>query len=202
MKLLLFGTSEQCQNLCIKVCKALYDTSIKLKADRSFQAWYENIELGKDKVSELLKRYNLYIAFPSNFKYVTALSHQAVKLLTAETLDSNILYDVVELEITKVDDLKCFIELRKNNISDAIDIVENKECKVDPIIQKETKKCINYKNFEKLKDNIYKMNLKQVIQTEKEIEILEQYIKSLKKSLIDKSKEFENINNLKLIGGN
>lgn len=185
-----------------KVCKALHDTSIQLKADRSFQAWYENIGLGKDKVSELLKRYNLYIAFPSNFKYITALSHQAVKLLTAESLDSNILYDVVELEITKVDDLKRFIELRKNNISDAIDIIENNECKVDPIIQKETKKCINYKNFEKLKNNIYKMDLKQVIQTEKEIELLEQYIKSLKKSLVDKSKEFENINNLKLIGGN
>lgn len=46
------------------------------------------------------------------------------------------------------------------------------------------------------------MDLKQVIQTEKEIEILEQYIKSLKKSLIDKSKEFENVNNLKLIEGN
>lgn len=55
-----------------KVCKDLYDTSIKLKADRIFQAWYENIWLGKDKVSELLKRYNLYIAFPSNFKYITA----------------------------------------------------------------------------------------------------------------------------------
>lgn len=92
--------------------------------------------------------------------------------------------------------------MRKNNISDAIDIIENKEYKINPIIQKETKKCINYKNFEKLKNNIYKMDLKQVMQTEKEIEILEQYIKSLKKYLVEKNKEFENINNLKLIGGN
>lgn len=80
-----------------KVYKALYDTSIKLKSDRSFQVWYENIGLGKDKVSELLKRYNLYIAFPSNFKYITGLSNQAVKLLTAENLDLNILYDIIEL---------------------------------------------------------------------------------------------------------
>ena len=175
-----------------KVCKALYETSVRLKADKSFQAWYENIGLGKDKVSELLKRYDLYIKFPKNFNYVTSLSNQAVKILTAEKLDSKILYDAVELELQKVEDLKVFIEARTNDKTDIIDLEDNGEYKVNPLVQKETKKCVNYKSFEKLEKNIGKMDAKQIMQTEKEIESLENYLKSLKKSLADRSKCFDN----------
>ena len=160
-----------------KVCKALYETSVRLKADKSFQAWYENIGLGKDKVSELLKRYDLYIKFPKNFNYVTSLSNQAVKILTAEKLDSKILYDAVELELQKVEDLKVFIEARTNDKTDIIDLDDNGEYKVNPLVQKETKKCVNYKSFEKLEKNIGKMDAKQIMQTEKEIESLENYLK-------------------------
>ncbi|MGL5428745.1 MAG: hypothetical protein ACRDAS_12635, partial [Cetobacterium sp.] len=93
--------------------KALYENSLKLKrSEGSFMAWYENIGLSKDKVSELLKRYDLYMNFPDKAQYITSLSTQAVKLLTGKDLDINIVYDTVELELIKVDDIRCFIEAR------------------------------------------------------------------------------------------
>ncbi|MCQ8211132.1 hypothetical protein NON08_00915 [Cetobacterium somerae] len=74
------------------------------------------------------------------------------------------------------------------------------EYKIEPFIQKETKKCVSYKNFEKLRKNISNMDLKQISQVEKEIDLFEKYIKELKKSLADRSLDFDNKNNIKLIG--
>ena len=179
-----------------KICKALYENSLKLKAEGSFMAWYENIGLSKDKVSELLKRYDLYMNFPDKVQYITSLSTQAVKLLTGKELDLNIVYDAVDLEIIKVEDIRCFIESRTTPKDEVIDL-EN-EYKIEPFIQKETKKCVNYKNFEKLRKNI-SMDLKQISQVEKEIDLFEKYIKELKKSLTDRSLDFDNKNNIKLI---
>lgn len=195
---LIFRNFRTMSESMYKVCKALYETSVKLKADKSFQAWYENIGLGKDKVSELLKRYDLYIKFPKSFQYVTELSNQAVKLLTAEKLDSRILYDAVEGNIRKVEDIKEFIENRTSPKEDVIDLEDSGEYKVNPLVQKETKKCVNYKSFEKLKKNINNMDAKQVIQTEKELELVEAYIKELRKNLSDRGKCFDNAGALKI----
>ena len=195
---LIFRNFRTMSESMYKVCKALYETSVKLKADKSFQAWYENIGLGKDKVSELLKRYDLYIKFPKSFQYVTELSNQAVKLLTAEKLDSRILYDAVEGNIRKVEDIKEFIENRTSPKEDVIDLEDNGEYKVNPLVQRETKKCVNYKSFEKLKKNINNMDAKQVIQTEKELELVEAYIKELRKNLTDRGKCFDNTGALKI----
>ncbi len=195
---LIFRNFRTMSESMYKVCKALYETSVKLKADKSFQAWYENIGLGKDKVSELLKRYDLYIKFPKSFQYVTELSNQAVKLLTAEKLDSRILYDAVEGNIRKVEDIKEFIENRTSPKEDVIDLEDSGEYKVNPLVQRETKKCVNYKSFEKLKKNISNMDAKQVIQTEKELELVEAYIKELRKNLTDRGKCFDNEGALKI----
>lgn len=195
---LIFRNFRTMSESMYKVCKALYETSVKLKADKSFQAWYENIGLGKDKVSELLKRYDLYIKFPKSFQYVTELSNQAVKLLTAEKLDSRILYDAVEGNIRKVEDIKEFIENRTSPKEDVIDLEDSGEYKVNPLVQKETKKCVNYKSFEKLKKNISNMDAKQVIQTEKELDLVEAYIKELRKNLSDRGKCFDNAGALKI----
>ena len=195
---LIFRNFRTMSESMYKVCKALYETSVKLKADKSFQAWYENIGLGKDKVSELLKRYDLYIKFPKSFQYVTELSNQAVKLLTAEKLDSRILYDAVEGNIRKVEDIKEFIENRTAPKEDVIDLEDSGEYKVNPLVQRETKKCVNYKSFEKLKKNISNMDAKQVIQTEKELELVEAYIKELRKNLTDRGKCFDNEGALKI----
>lgn len=195
---LIFRNFRTMSESMYKVCKALYETSVKLKADKSFQAWYENIGLGKDKVSELLKRYDLYIKFPKSFQYVTELSNQAVKLLTAEKLDSRILYDAVEGNIRKVEDIKEFIENRTSPKEDVIDLEDNGEYKVNPLVQRETKKCVNYKSFEKLKKNINNMDAKQVIQTEKELELVEAYIEELRKNLTDRGKCFDNTGALKI----
>ncbi|MEG0236569.1 MAG: hypothetical protein RR648_10545, partial [Cetobacterium sp.] len=100
---IIFRNFRNMSDSLYKVCKALYENSLKLKkSEGSFMAWYENIGLSKDKVSELLKRYDLYMKFPKSFQYVTSLSTQAVKLLTGKDLDLNIVYDAVELEIIRV----------------------------------------------------------------------------------------------------
>ncbi|MEG0426201.1 MAG: hypothetical protein RR556_10760 [Cetobacterium sp.] len=195
---IIFRNFRNMSDSLYKVCKALYENSLKLKkSEGSFMAWYENIGLSKDKVSELLKRYDLYMKFPKSFQYVTSLSTQAVKLLTGKDLDLNIVYDAVELEIIRVDDIRCFIEARTPQKDEIIDLDGN--YKIKPIVQKETKKCVNYKNFEKLKKDINKMDPKQVSQTEREIESLEKYLRDLKKSLADRSLDFDNKNNIKLI---
>lgn len=195
---IIFRNFRNMSDSLYKVCKALYENSLKLKkSEGSFMAWYENIGLSKDKVSELLKRYDLYMKFPKSFQYVTSLSTQAVKLLTGKDLDLNIVYDAVELEIIRVEDIRCFIEARTPQKDKIIDLDGN--YKIEPIVQKETKKCVNYKNFEKLKKDINKMNPKQVSQTEREIESLEKYLRDLKKSLAGRSLDFDNKNNIKLI---
>lgn len=122
---------------------------------------------------------------------------KAVKLLTGKDLDINIVYDTVELELIKVDDIRCFIEARSTLKEDIIELEEG--YKIEPLIQKETKKCVNYKNFEKLRKNISAMNSKQISQVEKEIDLFEKYIKEFKKSLADRNLEFDNKNNIKLI---
>lgn len=195
---IIFRNFRNMSDSLYKVCKALYENSLKLKkSEGSFMAWYENIGLSKDKVSELLKRYDLYMKFPKSFQYVTSLSTQAVKLLTGKDLDLNIVYDAVELEIIRVEDIRCFIEARTHQKDKIIDLDD--VYKVEPLIQKETKKCVNYKNFEKLRKNISNMDLKQISQVEKEIDLFEKYIKELKKSLTDRSLDFDNKNNIKLI---
>ncbi|MEG0516889.1 MAG: hypothetical protein RR523_14710 [Cetobacterium sp.] len=195
---IIFRNFRNMSDSLYKVCKALYENSLKLKkSEGSFMAWYENIGLSKDKVSELLKRYDLYMKFPKSFQYVTSLSTQAVKLLTGKDLDLNIVYDAVELEIIRVDDIRCFIEARTPQKDEIIDLDGN--YKIEPLIQKETKKCINYKSFEKLKKNINNMDAKQIIQTEKELELMEAYIKDLRKNLADRGKCFDNEEALQIL---
>lgn len=183
-----------------KVCKALYENSLKLKADGSFMEWYGGIGLSKDKVSELLRRYELYMHFNDKKEWVTSLSVRAIKMLSNNELDIKILYDLAELQLNKTEEIKIFLDARMNeNKENIIEIEENGNYKVNPLVQKETKKCVNYKNFEKLEKNIKKMDAKQIMQTEREIESLENYLKSLKKSLADRNKSFENKKNLTLV---
>ena len=182
-----------------KVCKALYENSLKLKADGSFMEWYGGIGLSKDKVSELLRRYELYMHFNDKKEWVTSLSVRAIKMLSNNELDIKILYDLAEKQLIKTEEIKIFLDARMNeNKENIIEIEENGEYKVNPTIQKETKKCVNYKSFEKLKKNIGNMDAKQIIQTEKELEIMEAYIKDLRKNLADRGKCFDNTGALKI----
>lgn len=188
-EIIIFRNFRSMSDSLFLVCKALYENSLKLKAEGSFMEWYQNIGLSKDKVSELLKRYELYINFPDKKDYVTALSTQAVKILTAKALDMNIVYDIADLQLRKVEDIKEFIDDKTEKVETATALTKKQEI---------TKKCVNYKRFESLKKNISKMSSKELSQTEKEITSLEKYLKEIKATLAEKAKMLENENNLKL----
>lgn len=188
-EIIIFRNFRNMSESLFLVCKALYENSLKLKAEGSFMEWYQNIGLSKDKVSELLKRYELYINFPDKKDYVTALSTQAVKILTAKALDMNIVYDIADLQLRKVEDIKEFIEDKTEKVETVTALAKKQEI---------TKKCVNYKRFESLKKNISKMSSKELSQTEKEIASLEKYLKEIKATLAEKAKMLENENNLKL----
>ncbi|MGL5427837.1 MAG: hypothetical protein ACRDAS_07985, partial [Cetobacterium sp.] len=173
-----------------KVCKALYENSLKLRAEGSFVEWYTSIGLTKDRVSELLKRYELYLHFQDKKEWVTSLSVRAIKMLTNKDLELNILHDVSELNLQNTEDIRAFLDARKSD--DVIDIVEPQ----NTLLQSKNK-CVNYNNFEKLKKNVAKMSAKEIDAAEKEIEALERYLKELKKSIGERGKVFENEKNLK-----
>ena len=188
-EIIIFRNFRNMSESLFLVCKALYENSLKLKAEGSFMEWYQNIGLSKDKVSELLKRYELYLNFPEKKDYITSLSTQAVKILTAKALDMNIVYDIADLQLRKVEDIKEFIEDKTEKVETVTALTKKQEI---------TKKCVNYKRFESLKKNISKMSSKELSQTEKEIASLEKYLKEIKATLAEKAKMLENENNLKL----
>lgn len=92
-----------------EICKTLYEVSLELKAEGSFMAWYTHIGLSKDKVSELLKRYEVFIQLPGKEIYVSTLSNQAIKMLTKKDFEIDYLLEVGDLELKKVEDIKKFI---------------------------------------------------------------------------------------------
>lgn len=90
-----------------EICKALYEIKMKMKGDdsASFVAWYKHNKLSKDKVSELLKRYELFIQVPDKIEYISSLSIPAVKALTKKEIDLSVIDDILRLEIKNVDDI-------------------------------------------------------------------------------------------------
>lgn len=94
-------------------------------------AWYKHNKLSKDKVSELLKRYELFIQVPDKIEYVSSLSIPAVKALTKKEVDMSVVDDILRLEIKNVDDINQKIleaslveetEDKKENIKNAFSL--------------------------------------------------------------------------------
>lgn len=118
------GSFEKFSKSQYEICKALYEVSLELKIEGSFMAWYTHIGLNKDRVSELLKRYEVFIQLPDKGLYVSTLSNQAIKLLTKKDFELDYLLEIGDLELKKVDDIKDFLnsktEVLEKNISEAI----------------------------------------------------------------------------------
>ena len=67
----------------------------------SFMAWYSHLGFTKDKVSELLKTYELYIQAPHMKDYISSLSGVAVRLLTHKDVDPQLALDIMEKRCEK-----------------------------------------------------------------------------------------------------
>lgn len=169
----IFKNFEKYSQSSYEICKSLYEVSILLKGEGSFMAWYQNIGLTKDKVSELLKRWQLYINMPDKIPYIASLSNQAVKIITNKNIDETTVLKLADKGIKKVEDIKKMISPSSS------------------VLPKETNE--NKNNIEKSITSSNDLNeLKKLIKN-KELEL-----KNLKSLLAQKEKEIENKDNLLL----
>lgn len=174
-----------------EICKALYEIKMKMKGDdsASFVAWYKHNKLSKDKVSELLKRYELFIQVPDKIEYISSLSIPAVKALTKKEVDLNVIDDILRLEIKNVDDIN-----QKILEASPVEETENKKEKV--------KNAFSLKTIKFFKKKIKKsVSLSDLIETKKDIQVLKKHLQELEKEIELKEKEKENENNLTLPAG-
>lgn len=174
-----------------EICKALYEIKMKMKGDdsASFVAWYKHNKLSKDKVSELLKRYELFIQVPDKIEYVSSLSIPAVKALTKKEVDMSVVDDILRLEIKNIDDIN-------QKILEAT-LVEEPEEKKDKITNSFSLKTIKF-----FKKKIKKSaSLSDLIEAKKDIQVLKKHLQELEKEIELKEKEKENENNLTLPAG-
>lgn len=166
-----------------EICLALVDVKTRLKENESsFMAWYTHLGLTKDKVSELLKTYELYIQAPHMKDYISSLSGLAVKLLTHKDVSPQIAMDIMELGVKNSSEIKELLELQQTETEK----VKVKNVKTPNFIRKLEKKIKNSDSVEDLKT------------AKKELEELKFYIKELEKDIHSKEVMYMNKNNEKL----
>ena len=144
--------------------------------------------LTKDKVSELTKRYELYIQAPDKIDFITDLSIPAVKELTRKNIDIDVQIGAIEKGLNNVEEIKEFV---------ASKMPVEKENK--------PKKQKHAKYIQKLiffyEDNIKENKSPQELASYKrELQDLEKYIKSLREKINSLEDEKAKENNLKLYG--
>lgn len=172
------------------ICMALVEVKMKLQKAKegSFMAWYSHLGFTKDKVSELLKTYELYIQAPHMKDYISSLSGVAVRLLTHKDVSPLLALDIMEKGVKNMEDIRELIELA--------------------LSPEEPKKTIEYKgSISKKSLGAIKSIEKQIKKSsspaelssaKKEIEAMKKLLSEMEKSISAKEKEYENKNNLKL----
>ena len=188
-EIILDNAKKHAQSL-YEICKAIYEIRLTLKGDesQSFREWYMQNGLTKDKVSELTKRYELYIQAPDKIDFITDLSIPAVKELTRKNIDIDVQIGAIEKGLNNVEEIKEFV---------ASKIPAEKENK--PKKQKHTKYIQKLIFF--YEDNIKENKSPQELASYKrELQDLEKYIKSLREKINSLEDEKAKENNLKLYG--
>ena len=171
------------------ICMTLSEISdfFKNNKERKFMAWYEAAGFSKDMISVYLKRADLYIKFEDKKDLISALSNQAIKILTNQLVTSEQQKEVLALGYTAVEDIR-------NNLSNDDD--DKKQ-----LIEVPTKfKYFNTRQIDKINKDIKKMSSKDVSEAKKEINYFKKLLVEAEKQINLKEKEFENQNNLKLVG--
>lgn len=184
-KILFKGFKAYSENL-YEICKALYDVRQKLKkygdyGEMTFTDWYKFNGLNKDKVSELTKRFELYMLAPDKKVHISSLSIPAVKLLTKKAVDVEVREKILELELKKVEDM--------------VEIIGTPEIVEKPKeLQPHIKKTCNFfkKRIEKA------TSLKELVKEKENISALIKELKELQKEIEQEEKARENENNLQL----
>lgn len=188
-EIILENAKKHAQSL-YEMCKAIYEIRLTLKGDesQSFREWYTINGLTKDKVSELTKRYELYIQAPDKIDFITRLSIPAVKELTKKSTDLDVQIEAIEKGLNNVEDIKEFISTKTVSETTA------KPKKI--VAPKHIEKFIYFyeKNINASKD------LKELATYKKDLADIEKYIKYMKKKIEEIEDERANENNLQLYG--
>ena len=167
-----------------EVCRALYEISITMKAEGSFMAWYTHNGLTKDKVSELLKRYELYIMAPGMEDYVTRLPIISVKTLTNKNMPEEQLMYALENQISNSEEIKLLMYKKTEDNKKVIPFNNKFFFKVYTDFEKRIKKAESIKDLATVKT---------------EISDLKKSLAELEKTILEKEKQEENKNNLTII---
>ncbi|MGL5204151.1 hypothetical protein [Cetobacterium sp.] len=163
-----------------ELCVAIYKVSQALKKyeDLSFVEWYQRLGLSKDKVSEFLKRADLYINYPNHKAFISTLSGRNVKILTHKLIPK--------------DEQKYYIENKISNVS------ELKENKTTEIKEKTGKIIIDYMNLDKSIKKIRTASPDEMDQIQNNIKLLKSHLEELEKEINFKNKKEENKTNARL----
>ena len=188
-EIILENAKKHAQSL-YEMCKAIYEIRLTLKGDesQSFREWYTINGLTKDKVSELTKRYELYIQAPDKIDFITRLSIPAVKELTKKSTDLDVQIEAIEKGLNNVEDIKEFISTKTVSETTA------KPKKI--VVPKHIEKFIHF--YEKNINASKEMN--ELATYKKELANIEKYIKYMKKKIEEIEDERANENNLQLYG--
>ena len=188
---IIFDNAKTYSSSLYQICKALGEIKSifmnkGIEDEETFAEWYRSAGLHKDKVSELLKRNELYMLAPDKLDYISSLSIPAVKFLTRKQLDDELKEKVLELELKKIEDMEEIV-MSENKDESQLPKKTSFETKTFKFYQKRISKATSIKELVKEKNNIIDL-IKSLNQLKKEIE--------------DKEKEQENENNLSLFEEN
>ncbi|MGL6119193.1 MAG: hypothetical protein ACRC0V_01685 [Fusobacteriaceae bacterium] len=176
-----------------EMCKIVAEFNMVLKKEGKFVEWYKHVGLNKDKVSELMKRYEIYMAIPSKYNdWVSTLSIQAVKLLTKkEIMNDELILEAATLGLKSMDDLNYWI----SNSG----LIEQKLVVDDVEVQESAGHNVILDKFRTLKSEIITMkNSENISQYKNEIRTLKKEIEEFENSLKEEEEKEINKNNLKL----
>lgn len=169
------------------ICMSMQEISDFFKNNNSgkFMAWYKSAGFTKDRVSELLKRADLYIKFPEKKNLISSLSILAIKILTNQLVTFEQQKKILELGYTAVEDIK-------------VNLIHEQDRKLIESIPSKFR-YFNPKSIDKINKDIKKMTIKDLVDTKRELEYYRKLINETMKDLEIKEKEFENKDNLKLV---
>lgn len=176
-----------------EICSSLYQVSIIMKKEGSFMDWYSYMGFTKDKVSEILKRQQLFLELPEHEMWIAALSTSAVKEITKKEITEELRLEIAELGLKSIEEIKYWImdHLSKENSiqieegNEVINDIDNDQ--VLDLFKDLTEEIKNIKNAAKI--IIYK----------KKLPALKKYLKEIENLIEEKELEVSNENNLKLI---
>ncbi|WP_278572937.1 hypothetical protein [Fusobacterium ulcerans] len=189
---IIFSNAKNYSESLYNICKSLYEIKTVFRTkdtdeeSGTFAEWYKCAGLNKDKVSEFLKRYELYMLAPDKALYISGLSIPAIKYLTRKQLDTELREKVLELELKKVEDMEEII---------------SEEAKPTDTKSQLPKKVNNHivKTYKFYKKRISTAtSLTELVKEKQNINELIKSLKELQDEIEQKEKAKENENNLDL----